>query len=96
MTLMATGTRAARGSARTELLDTEVTGRLVEAAEYHRATDPLERVLGYLNLWTGWAQGTVAEFTCLVGTMVQEAHTTSPARSFSRAPKPPPVSPRRD
>ena len=57
----------------------QVTGRLFEASEYHGADDPLERILGYLDLRTGWARGTVAEFTCLVGTMVQEAHTTSPA-----------------
>lgn len=57
----------------------EVTGRLFEEAAYHRAANPLDRVLGYLDLRTGWAQGSVAEFTCLVGTMVQEAHNTSPA-----------------
>jgi TetR/AcrR family transcriptional repressor of nem operon len=56
-----------------------VTGSLFTAADYHRADDPLERVLGYLDLRDAIAQGAVPEFTCLVGTMVQEAYLTSPA-----------------
>src|SRR5262245_11080042 len=50
----------------------EVTGELFAAAPYHRHADPLERVLGYLEFRKQLLTGEVAEFTCLVGTMVQE------------------------
>lgn len=56
-----------------------VTGAAFEAAGYQQAEDPLERVLGYLEFRSVIAQGDVAEFTCLVGTMVQEAYLSSPA-----------------
>ncbi len=48
-------------------------------APYHQHSDPLERVLGYLDFRRDILQGTVPEFTCLVGTMVQEVHQSSPA-----------------
>src|SRR5215510_5748903 len=57
----------------------KVTGELFEAAPYHAHADPLERVLGYLDLRKQLLTGDVAEFTCLVGTMVQETFGTSPA-----------------
>lgn len=56
----------------------EVTGRLFDAAPYHRHEDPLERVLGYIDFRKVLLAGTVAEFTCLVGTMVQETFDTMP------------------
>jgi TetR/AcrR family transcriptional repressor of nem operon len=57
----------------------EVTGAFFAAAPYHRHTDPLDRVIGYLEFRKSILQGTVPEFTCLVGTMVQEAYDTAPA-----------------
>jgi TetR/AcrR family transcriptional repressor of nem operon len=39
----------------------------------------LERVLGYLEFRKQLLTGDVAEFTCLVGTMVQETFDSSPA-----------------
>jgi TetR/AcrR family transcriptional repressor of nem operon len=57
----------------------EVTGELFAAAPYHRHADPLERVLGYLEFRKQLLTGDVAEFTCLVGTMVQETFESSPA-----------------
>jgi TetR/AcrR family transcriptional repressor of nem operon len=57
----------------------EVTGELFEAAPYHRRADPLQRVLGYLEFRKQLLTGEVAEFTCLVGTMVQEIFESSPA-----------------
>jgi len=57
----------------------KVTGELFEAAPYHAHADPLERVLGYLDFRKQLLTGDVAEFTCLVGTMVQETFGTSPA-----------------
>ena len=57
----------------------KVTGDLFEAAPYHRYADPLQRVLGYLEFRKQLLTGDVAEFTCLVGTMVQETFESSPA-----------------
>jgi TetR/AcrR family transcriptional regulator, transcriptional repressor for nem operon len=56
----------------------EVTGALFETAPYHAHRDPLDRVLGYLDFRKALIQGEVAEFTCLVGTMVQETYGTHP------------------
>jgi TetR/AcrR family transcriptional regulator, transcriptional repressor for nem operon len=54
----------------------EKTDALFAAAPYHRHTDPLERILGYLEFRKSLLTGDVAEFTCLVGTMVQETYGT--------------------
>jgi TetR/AcrR family transcriptional repressor of nem operon len=56
----------------------KVTGELFEAAPYHRHSDPLQRILGYLEFRKELLTGEVAEFTCLVGTMVQETFASSP------------------
>lgn len=56
-----------------------VTGALFEAAPYHQHADPLDRVLGYLDFRRGILEGGVPDFTCLVGTMVQEAYDSNPA-----------------
>ena len=55
------------------------TGRLFEEAPYHALADARQRVLGYLDFRAALLQGKVADFTCLVGTMVQEVHDSSPA-----------------
>lgn len=57
----------------------ETTGRLFETAPYHAPADPAERVLAYVDFRKAILQGDLPEFTCLVGTMVQEAYDTSPA-----------------
>ena len=57
----------------------EITGAFFETAPYHTHSDPLERVLGYLDLRKAILKGEIAEFTCLVGTMVQEIYDTNPA-----------------
>jgi TetR/AcrR family transcriptional repressor of nem operon len=56
----------------------QITGAFFETAPYHAQGDPLDRVLGYLDFRTALLKGDVAEFTCLVGTMVQEVYDTSP------------------
>jgi TetR/AcrR family transcriptional repressor of nem operon len=56
----------------------EVTAALFAAAPYHAHDDPLQRVLGYLDFRKALLKGNVPEFTCLVGTMVQEAYETNP------------------
>ena len=57
----------------------EMTGAFFEGAPYHAHTDPLDRVLGYIDFRKSILQGTLPEFTCLVGTMVQETFDTAPA-----------------
>jgi TetR/AcrR family transcriptional regulator, transcriptional repressor for nem operon len=57
----------------------KVTEQLFAAAPYHSHADPLERVLGYLEFRKQLLKGDIAEFTCLVGTMVQETFESSPA-----------------
>ncbi len=56
----------------------EITGAFFETAPYHELSDPLERVLGYLDFRKSMIKGGIAEFSCLVGTMVQEVYDTSP------------------
>jgi len=41
-------------------------------AEYRRLTDPVDRLLGYVEFRKAILTGTLPEFTCLLGTMVQE------------------------
>jgi TetR/AcrR family transcriptional regulator, transcriptional repressor for nem operon len=57
----------------------EATGAFFAAAPYHRHKDPLDRVLGYIDFRKSILKGEVAEFTCLVGTMVQEVYESHPA-----------------
>ena len=56
----------------------EVTGALFANAGYHNREDPLDRVLGYIDFRRELIQGDAAEFTCLVGTMVQEIYGDKP------------------
>jgi TetR/AcrR family transcriptional regulator, transcriptional repressor for nem operon len=57
----------------------DTTGQLFEAAPYHQHADPVDRVLGYIDLRLALIDGPVEAFTCLVGTMVQEAYGSSAA-----------------
>lgn len=57
---------------------TEATGALFEAAPYHAHPDPLDRVLAYVDFRKALIRGEIPEFTCLVGTIVQEAYATRP------------------
>jgi TetR/AcrR family transcriptional repressor of nem operon len=56
----------------------EITGAFFETAPYHQHDDPLDRILGYLDFRKSILKGELAEFTCLVGTMVQEIYGTNP------------------
>ena len=56
-----------------------VTGALFDAAPYHAYADPLDRVLGYIDFRRSILRRSVPEFTCLVGTMVQETYDSHPA-----------------
>jgi TetR/AcrR family transcriptional regulator, transcriptional repressor for nem operon len=57
----------------------EMTGALFAQAPYHDHADPLDRVLAYVAFRKALLQGGVPDFTCLVGTMVQETYETAPA-----------------
>ena len=57
----------------------ETTTALFEVAPYHLPDDPLDRILAYVDLRRSIISGEFAEFTCLVGTMVQETYASSPA-----------------
>jgi len=56
----------------------EVTGALFASAPYHRHADPLDRVLAYLDFRKTLLRGRVPEFTCLAGTLLQEAYDAHP------------------
>jgi len=55
------------------------TGALFAGAPYHAHKDPLDRVLGYIDFRRALITGGVPDFTCLVGTMVQEIYESHPA-----------------
>lgn len=54
----------------------EVTGALFATAPYHQSSDPLERILAYIDFRKELLRGEISEFTCLAGTMLQETHAT--------------------
>ncbi|HMH11558.1 MAG TPA: TetR/AcrR family transcriptional regulator [Edaphobacter sp.] len=55
-----------------------VTGGLFASAAFHFLPDPLDRILGYIDFRKALLQGELPQFTCLVGTMVQEVYDTHP------------------
>ena len=57
---------------------TGVTGNMFESAPFHSVADPRERVLAYIDLRASLIQGDLPDFTCLLGTMVQETYSTHP------------------
>lgn len=57
----------------------EMTSALFEGAPYHKHKDPLDRVLSYIEFRKSILRGEVAEFTCFVGTMVQDVYQSNPA-----------------
>jgi TetR/AcrR family transcriptional regulator, transcriptional repressor for nem operon len=48
------------------------------AAPYHQQEDPLERLLGYVDFRGEILQGDLPDYTCLLGTLVQETYATHP------------------
>jgi TetR/AcrR family transcriptional repressor of nem operon len=57
----------------------EMAERLFGAAPYRELSDPLDRLLGYIDFRSAIIAGPIPAFTCLLGTMVQEAYDTHPA-----------------
>jgi TetR/AcrR family transcriptional repressor of nem operon len=56
----------------------KMTGGFFEAAAYRKLQDPLARLLGYLDLRVALLQGELADYTCFVGTLLQETYATHP------------------
>lgn len=52
--------------------------QLFANADFSRAKDPFERVLGYVDFRADLVKGELPEFTCYLGTMVQEVYRTHP------------------
>ena len=57
----------------------EGTGSLFASAPFHAPRDPVDRLLAYVDFRKALLKGELADFTCLVGTMVQEIYDTHPA-----------------
>lgn len=55
-----------------------VTGELFASAPYQLASDPRDRVFGYIELRREILRGDVASYSCLLGTLVQETFETHP------------------
>lgn len=51
---------------------------LFAAAPYRKLEDPLDRLLGYLDFRGELLQGELPDYTCLLGTLVQETYATHP------------------
>ncbi len=50
---------------------------MFEFPPYAQLADPLDRYLGHIDFRLAMLEGPVAEFTCFVGTMLQESFATS-------------------
>jgi TetR/AcrR family transcriptional repressor of nem operon len=48
------------------------------SAPYRAARDPLDRLLGYVDFRAAILSGSLSEYTCLLGTLVQETYDTHP------------------
>ena len=57
---------------------TEVTGEIFRNADYNKPADPLDRLLGYIDFRKALLRGSLAEYTCLLGTLIQEVYDTNP------------------
>lgn len=58
---------------------TERARPMFELPPHTRLEDPLDRLLGHIDFRLAMLEGPVEDFTCFVGTMVQEAYATNDA-----------------
>jgi TetR/AcrR family transcriptional repressor of nem operon len=56
----------------------ETASAIFGSAPYSRMPDPRDRVLGYVDFRISMLKGEIAQFTCLMGTTVQEVYATHP------------------
>ena len=52
---------------------------LFSQAPYRAHADPVDRLLGYVDFRVAILQGRICDYTCLLGTFVQELYETHPA-----------------
>ncbi|TAL89074.1 MAG: TetR/AcrR family transcriptional regulator [Candidimonas sp.] len=55
-----------------------MTEGLFAAAPYRRHADPLDRLLGYVDFRVELLRGELPDYTCFLGTMLQETYATHP------------------
>ena len=55
-----------------------MTGGFFAAAPYRKLQDPLQRLFGYIDFRGDILQGELPDYTCLLGTLVQETYATHP------------------
>ncbi len=55
-----------------------MTSEFFRSAPYHQHKNPVDRVLGYVRFRKEILKGNLQDFTCLVGTMVQEIYSSHP------------------
>ena len=70
-------TKEELGVAAIEAFDAMATALFADAP-YTRLRDPRDRVLGYVDFRSAILQGDIAQYTCLMGTTVQETYATHP------------------
>jgi TetR/AcrR family transcriptional regulator, transcriptional repressor for nem operon len=56
-----------------------VTSPTFLSAKYRTLSDPLERLLAYIDFRKALLKGALPEFTCFAGTIIQEVYETHPA-----------------
>lgn len=56
----------------------DFTGQLFAQAPYQQIEDPRERLLAYIDFRAALIKGEVPDFTCLLGTLVQDVFETNP------------------
>ena len=61
------------------------TSAFFATAPYHEAADPLSRLIAYIEFRKAILTGDLPDFTCFVGTIVQEAYQTHPELSVAAA-----------
>jgi len=54
-------------------------GQVFASAPYQQIADPAQKFLGYLDYRRSLLRGETPDYTCLLGTIVQEAHVDHPA-----------------
>ena len=54
------------------------TGAVFASADYIKQSDPLDRLIGYVQFRKEILAGQAAQFSCLAGTLVQEVHDSHP------------------
>ncbi|HVF64780.1 MAG TPA: helix-turn-helix domain-containing protein [Casimicrobiaceae bacterium] len=57
----------------------KMAGGLFTSAPFARKVDPLDRLLGYVDFRAGMLGGDLTDYSCLLGTMVQETYGTHPS-----------------